>query len=219
MKTKTLFFIVTLLVSTFSFASNLPSEADLAKLRKGELIKTVTWKEGLIWPEVTIMALINHTPSENMSVFVDFDTHKNYIPDMLESQVIKEVSPTQKHVRFLMEMPWPVKRTGHVTNNILTKSKDGIYNLKWNLVKADMLKDTYGHIQFENFEGKTLMRYSNQIVPNSSFAGMFKSRVAKDVEHSVQEIIKHLDKTIKKKDSNFLGQVSKLEEVFKSQSL
>lgn len=183
----------------FSMVSLTPAEKQ--QLSQGQMVKKVIWKEGHVWPEVKILTVLPHNPQDNLNTFLDFETHKTYIPDMLESRIIKKVSPKQMQVYFEMEMPWPVKKTSHVTNNIVTSNEDGSYTLKWNLVKADMLKATDGYMSFHPYEGKTLLEYVSLIVPNSSFAVMFKDRVATDVEKSVVKISKHLNKTINKKNS------------------
>lgn len=203
MKIKNILFTALLILPTLCFSVTNIDPTELAELSKGTMIKKVDWKEGYVWPEVTIYVLLNHAPLDNMNVFLDFEAHKKYIPDMIESKILKKVSENQTHVYFEMEMPWPVKKTSHVTNNIVTKNTDGSYTLKWNLVKAEMLKATDGYMTFSPYEGKTLLKYVSFIVPNSSFAGMFKDRVAKDVEKSVTKITKHLTATLNKKDHLF----------------
>lgn len=165
---------------------------------KGEMVQNVKWKEGYVWPEVSIRVLLNHKPEENMTEFMKFETHKDYIPDVLESKVVKKISPENLHVYLAMEMPWPVKKSEQVTNNVLTKEADGSFTLKWNLVKAEFVKATDGHVTFKPYNGKTLMEYETFIVPNSSLAGMFKDRVATDVNKTVKTITKHLNQTIDK---------------------
>lgn len=203
MKIKNLILSSLFLLPTFAYSLEPITPAQKTELSKGAMIKNVVWKEGYVWPEVTILVLLNHAPLDNINVFLDFETHKTYIPDMLESKIIKKISAKETHVYFEMEMPWPVKKTSHVTNNVITSNADGSYTLKWNLVKADMLKATDGFMTFSPYEGKTLLTYQSFIVPNSSFAGMFKDRVASDVEKSVSKITKHLNKTINKKDHVF----------------
>lgn len=203
MKIKEILCVAFFLLPTLSFATPNIDVNEKAELSKGAMIKKVEWKEGYVWPEVTIYVLLNHAPLDNINVFLDFEAHKKYIPDMIESKILKKISKNQTHVYFEMEMPWPVKKTSHVTNNIVTNNIDGSYTLKWNLVKAEMLKATDGHMTFSPYEGKTLLTYVSLIVPNSSFAGMFKDRVAKDVEKSVTKITKHLTATLNKKDHLF----------------
>jgi len=197
MKTKLhLSIILSLLFSLSSFGATALTEDEKAQLKKGEFITKVDWKEGYIWPEVTVYSLLKHSPKQNLDVFLDFETHKNYIPDMLESKVVKRISQNQLQVYFEMSMPWPVKKTNHTTNNVISKNTDGSYTLKWNLVNGKMLKATDGYMNFSNYEGKTLLTYVSLIVPNSSLAGMFKNRVAEDVEKTVKVISKHLVKTL-----------------------
>lgn len=191
-----------ILVSTttlaFGFDPITPKENE--KLMKGEAVQYVKWKEGYVWPEVSMRVLLDHKPKENMDVFMEFNTHKDYIPDVIESKVVKTVTPENLHVLLSMEMPWPVKKSTQVTNNVLTKGDDGSFTLKWNLIKAEFVKATDGYVTFKPYEGKTLMEYTTFIVPNSSLAGMFKSRVATDVEKTVKVISKHLDEVLDKRD-------------------
>lgn len=197
MKTKFLTLITFLILTTLTArASETLSQGEIDQLAKGQMVTKVEWKEGYIWPEVTVYNLLKHSPKQNLDVFLDFESHKNYIPDMLESKVVKRVSQNQLQVYFEMSMPWPVKKTNHTTNNLITKENDGSYILKWNLVEGKMLKATDGYMKFSPYQGKTLLTYVSLIVPNSSLAGMFKNRVAEDVEKTVKVISKHLVKTL-----------------------
>jgi hypothetical protein len=103
-------------------------------------------------------------------------------------------------------MPWPVKKTSHTTNNVITKNSDGSYTLQWNLVEGKMLKATDGHMNFSSYNGKTLLTYVSLIVPNSSLASMFKNRVADDVEKTVKVISRHLIKTLDGNNQLISGQ-------------
>lgn len=170
---------------------------------KGETVQHVEWKEGFVWPEVTVRVLLDHGAEESMNVFTDYDSQKNYIPDLLEAKIVKHVSPENVHVFMAMAMPWPVKKSTHTTNNVLSKSADGSYTLKWSLFgEATFLKATDGYVTFKPYNGKTLMEYVTFIVPNSSFAGMFKDKVAGDVMKTVKSITKHLDKKLAKKTAD-----------------
>lgn len=190
---------VFLLIPSVSFAVAPLTTKDQQELLKGKMLQNIDWKDGYVWPEVTIRVLLDHAPKESMDVFMDFESHKTYIPDMLESKVVKKLSPEHMHVLSSMEMPWPVKKSTQVTNNVLTKGEDGSYTLKWNLVEAKFLKSTDGYISFKPYQGKTMMEYVTFIVPDSSFAGMFKNKVAGDVEKTVKKITDHLNETLEKR--------------------
>lgn len=203
MKIQSLILCALLLLPSLSFALDPMTPSEKVELEKGSMVKRVVWKEGYVWPEVTILVLLNHAPKDNMNEFLDFNKHKTFIPDMVESKIVKKISPNEMNVYFEMVMPWPVNKTSHVTNNVVTHKPDGSSTLTWNLVKADMLKQTDGHMTFSPYEGKTLLTYVSFIVPNSSFAGMFKNRVASDVEKSVTKITTHLTKILDKKEQAF----------------
>ena len=172
------------------------------QLDKGEMVKKIVWKDGYVWPEVTVMQVLKYEPLDNLNVFLDFEKHKTYIPDILESKIVKKISKNQMHVYFEMKVPWPVNKSVYTTNNIITKDPDGSHTLKWNLVKGSLIKSSDGHMTFSPYEGKTLITYVTFIVPNSSLAGMFKNRVAVDVEVAVTKITKHLAETLGKNIQN-----------------
>ena len=185
--------VIMMLFSFSTFSSELLSPKEKQTISSGALVKRVIWKKGFVWPQVLVYVLLKHTPAQNMSAFSHFDTHKTFIPDMLESRIVKKISPEQMHVYFEMKIPWPINKSTYTTNNVITQEADGSHKLTWNLVKSDMLKSTEGHMKFIPYEGKTLLEYDTFIVPNSSFAGMFKNRVETDVENSVKKIVSHLN--------------------------
>lgn len=201
MKIKTLILSSLFIIPTLSYGVTPISPKEHETLMKGETVQHVEWKEGFVWPEVTVRVLLKHSPSESMDVFTDYDAQKKYIPDLLEAKVVKRVSPENVRVFMAMAMPWPVKKSTHTTTNVLSKTADGAYTLKWSLYgEATFLKATDGYVTFKPYNGKTLMEYVTFIVPNSSFAGMFKDKVAGDVMKTVNSITKQLDKTLTKKE-------------------
>jgi hypothetical protein len=188
-----------ILVTSTAHALRPITELEHKKLMKGEQISYVEWREGFVWPAVSVRVMIDHMPEQNMAEFMKFENHKNYIPDVMDSKVIKKISPENVQVYLAMEMPWPVKKSEQVTNNILTKEADGSLTLTWSLVSAKFVKATDGHIRFTPYSGKTLLEYETFIVPNSSFAGMFKDRVPLDVEKTVKFISHYLNLTLDKR--------------------
>lgn len=175
-----------------SFALQMdPKEKD--KLTQGKLVQDIKFRDKFVWPLVTMRALIPGTPEVNMKNFTQFEKHPSFIPDLLESKVVKTISPTQMHVYAEMKVPWPVNKSKYTTNNVITTAADGTKELTWNKVDGDLIKATDGHIIFSPYEGgKSLMEYQSQIVPDSKFAGMFKNKVPKDVKKSVKKIVEFL---------------------------
>lgn len=200
MKIKTLYPALVCLFSLQAFSVQLDPK-ELPELSKGKLVKDVKWRKDYVWPLVTIRALIPGTPEQNMKSFTQFEKHPKFIPDLVESKVVKTISPTQLHVYAEMKVPWPVNKSVYTTNNVITKKPDGTQDLTWNKVDGDLIKATDGHITFTPYEGKSLMEYQSQIVPDSKFAGMFKSKIEKDVEKSVEKIVGFLASELSQSDA------------------
>ena len=162
------------------------------------MIRKVENLEGEIWPKVTVLAVIPHTPKDNIEVFDDFESQKDYIPDMVSAKVLKKVSENAFDVAFEMKMPWPISNTKYVTRNIIQQEGEN-YRIDWHLIKSNQMKDTKGSVIFEVLDkDKTLLTYVNHITPDSELASMFKSRVPEDVEKTVKVIIEHLEKNVKR---------------------
>jgi hypothetical protein len=217
MKNKRSFFLLLLSLTSINVFGSLSVES-LSKeeqelLNKGEVVKKIKWIENHVWPQVTIYSLIPHKPIENLAAFTDYKSHKAFIPDMLESDIQKKISDLEAHVKFVMKMPWPVNKETHVTDNLISKAGENHYVLKWSLVSADLLKDTTGFLDFQAQGDKTLFTYQTQITPNSSLAGLFKSRVAGDVEKSVKKIISRLNENINSKDPATMQAVQNLSKI------
>lgn len=207
---KTLILILCLVSSYMTFASDTFTPEEQEILRKGELVKRVKWRAEYVWPEVTIYSIVPYSGIENLAVFTKYEDHKNFIPEMTKSNIVKNISPLEADVQFSMKVPWPVNSSTYTTKNIIKKLKENAYQLSWSLVEADYVKESNGSITFGEFEGKTLFTYTNQIVPNSSFAGLFKNQVEGDVEKSVREILSHLKRSLEHKDDTVSGKISEL---------
>lgn len=175
-----------------AFALRAPvTPAEIEKMKKGEEITKVEELKGEVFPRVTLINIIPHTPKENMKVFADFENHKNFIPNLLKSKIVK-VEGNATDVAFEMDMPI-VKNTKYVTRHFVTyEGNDAILN--WDLVKSDQLKKTKGTIMFEEFEGKTLFTYVTHMTPESSFAWTVKSRVVPDTKETMKAVRKYLSK-------------------------
>lgn len=193
-----MFIFTFILSSIYSFSSYALrtdlTTSEIALLKNGKQIKQAVTIEGQIWPKVIVVSLIPHTPKQNMEVFSQFESHRKFIPNLTKSKIVrKEGNATD--VSFEMDMPMPVSNSLYTTRHILENTGDD-YKISWSLLKSNQMKSSNGFVVFEAFEGKTLFTYENHISPDSSFAGLFTSRVKSDVEKTVKIIIKHLDKSI-----------------------
>jgi hypothetical protein len=193
MKIKSLILLSLALLPLYAQAIDL-SAKEKELVVAGKLSKDVQWREKFVWPKVTIKALIPGTPEQNMKGFTQFEKHTDFIPDLIQSKIVKTPAANQWHVACVLKVPWPVSKSAYTTNNVVTVAADGTQRLDWNMVKGDLIKATDGHITFQPYEGKSLLEYESQIVPDSGLAGMFKNKVESDIEATVKAIIKNLAK-------------------------
>lgn len=177
-------------LSSYALRAGLSAE-DLEKLRQGGEIQRVEELKGEVFPRVTLIHLIPHTPHQNMKVFTEFENHKKFIPGLVKSEVVK-TQGNATDVAFEMDLPI-VKNSRYTTRNtVVYEGKDAI--LTWDLVKSEEVKKTKGMVMFEEFEGKTLFTYVTHITPDSSFAWAVKSRVVPDVKKNIDAVMKYLEK-------------------------
>jgi ribosome-associated toxin RatA of RatAB toxin-antitoxin module len=177
-------------LSSFALRTKL-SPADLEKLKKGKELEKVEELKNEVFPRVTLINIIPHTPKENMKVFSDFNNHKKFIPGLKKSKIVK-VNGNSTDVAFEMEMPI-VDNTEYTTRNtVVYEGNDAI--LTWDLVKSKDVKKTKGMVMFEELDGKTLFTYVSHITPDSSMAWAVKSRVLPDVKKNIEAVKEYLSK-------------------------
>ncbi len=190
---KTLFLALILSIpQAFAYKLNLTPQ-ELEKLRKGEELERVEEIKDEVFPRVTLVNVIPHTPKANMDVFADFENHKKFIPGLVKSHIVKQTG-NATDVAFEIHLPAPVKNSEYTTRHFIEHQGNN-YLLTWELVKSKQVKRTTGMVSFEEFEGKTLFTYVSHITPDSSFAWVVKSRVVPDVKKNIKAVINHLNKT------------------------
>ncbi len=187
---KTLITILLLSFSGLTFALRTTlSPKELKALKAGKEITRVEELEDEVFPRVTLVNVIPNSPRENMEIFSDFESHKNFIPGLRTSKIVKREGNITD-VFFEMEMPI-ISNTEYTTRHKVAYEDDAAI-LTWNLLKSDQVKRTKGMIMFEEFEGKTLFTYVSHITPKSSLAWTVKGRVVPDVKKTIDAVIKHL---------------------------
>ncbi len=172
-------------------------KGELEKLKEGEQIERVEELKDEVFPKVTLISIIPHTPKENMRVFADFENHPKFIPGLLTAKIVKK-NGNATDVAFEMHMPGPISNSEYTTRNFVeTAGEDEI--LTWELVKSKQVKRTTGMVMFEAIESKTLFTYVTHITPDSSLAWVVKSRVVPDVKKNIEAVVNYLEKNAGKK--------------------
>ena len=174
-----------------SFLELSPSERH--QLMKGDLIiKTKDIKEST-WPEVTLYGKIETNPLLALSVYAAYDYQKNYVPDVTKSDPIKHITPTDVHVSYERDLPWPLSSTKYTTGNVVSKLSEDAYSINWYLVHSDSIADTKGIAFFNRYKNFTIFKYKTFIIPKTVFAPLLKNNMLNDLKQSMTKIISHIE--------------------------
>ncbi len=194
--TRKLYLIAVFFIVTMNAFSQLPynlKQSVLDKIYKGEIIIMKEKIANAPWPNVIVYSLVNATSLESVAVFSAYEEHKDYIPDLLVSKIVKVISKTDVHIAFKLNIPWPLSNSNYIMGNKLSKKKNGAYQVKWYFVKSDSSKDNYGKIVLTPYKDKTIMKYENFTYPKSSLAKLFKTKMIKKVKETVIAIKKKIE--------------------------
>ncbi len=182
-------FIFFVLTSGFLFSNTefTPDESMVEKALKGEQVAVVTKLKGFVWPEVIIYDTIESTAEEAMAIFTDYPLQKTYVPRLIKADIVKIISPVEKHVDFEMDLPFPAANSKYVTGNVISRD-DNSYIISWYQVSSSSAKDSKGWARFIPSGNRTILIYKSFVVPKSVFAGLFKSKVVKEVKKTINAL-------------------------------
>jgi hypothetical protein len=166
---------------------------------------------GKPWPQIHVFHQIEAEPIEAFAILADVERQKEYFSGVLESRILKKISPLDFEVKFIQSMPWPLSNEDYVVQNTASKlegNPEG-YRLSWKLLKATSLKESWGDASFISFQGRTLIRYNNLVVPGYEIASfpLVRKIGISQVEEAVTTLSRHVAAT-KKKNPFFLKNLS-----------
>src|SRR5688500_4857069 len=139
---------------------------------------------GSPWPAVVVYQYIDASPEAAAAVFIDYESHRSYIPGVRQSRVSAVVDPATVEVDYVLNVPLVSDERYTVRNHLCSYGGGESYVVEWTLVRASSTKATTGQARFEphldpqrNQHG-TVLVYSNFVTPGSRVAGfgMIKSR-------------------------------------------
>lgn len=203
-----------LLFFTFSFfyinavANFIPevlSPEEIARLDQGEIVLHKKNIKDLTWPELTIYLKIDASPLESVAIFYALDHQKNYIPNLIKSDVVKEETPTRVYAQYELKLPWPIPNSKYLHGHELAHLKtDEDYVVKWWMVESSSTKKVEGQAAFEPYKNSTVMIYRSIVEPKSFFASFVESNMISDVQKSLIATKEEIIRT-KKEDQNLLN--------------
>lgn len=171
------------------------SDKILTSLQSQNFIIETQNIEGLVWPQISAYLTINASAKQAMALFAAYDAQKNYVPNVIVSKPVKERTPLSVDIEYELKLPWPIPNSRYTHGHQIQKHPEQeIYQISWWMIQSSSASRVEGSATFfENGEGKSVMKYVSLVVPSSSFAGLLRKTMLKDVEHTLVEIRKYIE--------------------------
>ena len=161
------------------------------------------------WPEFEVITTIDASPLESVAIYYALDYQKEYVPNVIKSDVIDQPTPDQAITSYEFDTPWPLPNSTYTNGSRLQKNIDGSYIVNWWFIKNSAANDVSGSAKFIPHKGKTKLVYRSYIAPKNFLASFFKSTAKKDLKATLEEIKKHIE-MLKKTDSKLLKKYKKI---------
>ncbi|HET9003496.1 MAG TPA: hypothetical protein VFN39_05790 [Gemmatimonadaceae bacterium] len=156
----------------------------------------MTWPaSGSPWPRACVFRYVDATPAEATAVFMDYERHAAYIPDLKKARISRVIDPATVEVDYRLRVPI-VADEDYTVRDHLSSVGDTSFTIEWTLVRATTTKATEGSVRFERYRlatsprDGTLMAYCNLVTPGSRLAGLrfIKSRALSQVRATARAI-------------------------------
>ncbi len=212
-------YIILLLGAQLVFASDFGFMADLSKkelnsIERGEIvIHTKESKES--WPTVIMYQAIKASPLESVAIFYAIDHQKNYVPNLIQSDVIKHISPTKVLTKYTMDMPWPLSDSHYIHGSELFHHAPSQYKVTWWMKESDTANKVEGYASFIPYKDLTIMKYHAYVEPKSFFARFIESQMISDVKTFMEKVKEEIQKIKANKNSVMKKYVSFIDDALK----
>ena len=184
--------------SSFIFALSPPPEVPEGELiKKDFILKTLAKKKGQVWPEIEVWAFIQAPTLVSTAIFAAYDYQKEYIPNLIKSEVVNQPSPTEVHVSYELDLTWPIPNQRYTHGHHLSSPQKEHYRVSWFVLQSDSMKALNGFAYFRPYQlgGRqgTLMTYRSLAEPKASWTGILGRFMVKDVERSLRTTVKTIE--------------------------
>ena len=138
------------------------TDSERHRLDQGEVVVKTRKAEGYPWPEITVYRRVAASPEEVMAVYADFEGQVGYLPNLVESRIVKRLSRTSFHVFYEYEVTGPNER--YTVLAAVSRSPGG-FQVTWDLVTARYARRLSGQMTVEAVDSGALIEYTNRVDP------------------------------------------------------
>ncbi len=163
-----------------------------SEVKNGKQVLVTESIDGKMWPRVKIYRTVNATPEEVAAVFADYKNAKSFIPNLIKSEISRQVSASCADVDYGIDVPI-LPDEYYTARNTLEKNDLG-YVIKWKLLRAVQTKDSEGSLRIQPWQGKTVICYQNLVTPGSGMAVLLRGKAISQMQDTVRAIAAQVEK-------------------------
>jgi hypothetical protein len=182
-----------------------------AQLLAGKQVVLEEEISGKPWPRFTIYHLVKGTPADVAAIFWDCELDPKYIPDCLSVRIISRTAPWIHDGEYTLKMPLFLPDEVYVSRNELKRHSATSYEISWKVLRSRYSESCSGSLRMQEHDGKTLLCYSNLVVPGSRIAGLLRSTAGNQVVSSVQALVRQIASEIETRPQLLEQQLHSLE--------
>lgn len=171
---------------------NILSSEILQQLKHAPVVKTYKVK-GAPWPKIDVYISIQASALDSVAVYYALEYQQEYVPDLLQSKPVKQISPTEIYTRYRYHVPWPFTDSIYVNGSKLEKNGSD-YSVNWYMVENDSADEVYGKATFIDHGGETILHYENFVKPKAFLAILLKRIPRTNTLAAVQAIKAQIEK-------------------------
>jgi hypothetical protein len=141
------------------------------------------------WPRFRIYHLVNGKPSDVAAVFWNCELDPAYIPNCTSVRILSRPSPSIHEAEYTLKMPFFLPDEVYVSRNSLREISPSDYEISWKVLSSRYTKSCTGNLRMEQYGNRTLIRYTNLVVPGSRIARLLRASAGNQVVDSVHALV------------------------------
>ena len=210
-----------ILLGSWSFMAAALAEGELwnalphseqRELLEGKVVKLEEDVDGSAWPRFIIYHLVKSPPAAVAAVFWNCELDPKYIPSCTSVKILNSPEPGVVNAQYTLSMPFFLPDEVYVSRNKLRKLSPSDYEISWRVTPSRYSKSSVGSLRVEEHGDRTLIRYTNLVIPSSRFASLLRSTAATQVVESVKALVTQVISEIEQTPTLLEKQLQALEQ-------
>lgn len=157
------------------------------ELAAGQVVVKSEDVPGAPWPRLILYQVVDAPPQVLIDLLNDYDAAPSYTPNLISAKVLTTNPDGSKDIEYTVKVPILQKISYTVHNTY--KRKGNSYSVDWNLIRSPLAKTSTGSIRIEPYgKDKTLLSYTNFVVPITNLVAGLKGDALKSAKETVSAI-------------------------------